>query len=230
MTRLKKPRRQKGITLVELLTSMVILGIVSTMIITVWFALQNSYAFSINSDNSRSIARDAIARMQREIRDAACQPDTDSNGNATYYPFSAAAVNYAAGNRLDFTTPFNDPTARILDVSYQYVQTSSSSGTVYRYRATDPNATIAANDTNAMKMILATNVVNYSQGNNVPLFTYSYIDTSGNVQATTSLSTVSQMQQILSIQSHLLIDTNPGHAPTYMDLITTVQPRNMRQN
>ena len=230
MPNIRKAHRQPGLTLIELLTSIVILGIVSTMIITVWFALQDSYAYSVNSDSQQATARDAMARMQREIRDAASQPDTSSNGSQTYYPFTASAVNIATGSRLDFTTPFNDPAAHILDVSYQYVQTSTSSGTLYRYRAIDPNASIAANDTFALKMTLATNVMNYSQGNNVPIFTYSYIDTSGNVQTTTSLGTVSQIQQILSIQIHLLIDTNPGHTPTFMDLITTVQPRNMRQN
>jgi prepilin-type N-terminal cleavage/methylation domain-containing protein len=230
MAYLKRARRQKGLTLVELLTSIVIMGIVSAMILTVWFALQRSYAYSINSDSQQAIARDAMARIQREVRDAACQPDTFSNGAQTYYPFTDSAVNLATGSRLDFTTPFNDPTAKILDVSYQYVQTNSTSGTLYRYRAIDPNATIDVGDLYASKMTLATNIMNYSQGNNVPIFTYGYIDSSGNVQTTTSLGTVSEMQQILSIQIHLLIDTNPGHAPTYMDLITTVQPRNMRQN
>jgi prepilin-type N-terminal cleavage/methylation domain-containing protein len=228
--RLKRARRQQGLTLVELLTSIVIMGIVSAMILTVWFALQRSYAYSINSDNQQGIARDAMARMQREVRDAACQPDILANGAQSYYPFTDAAINLATGARLDFTTPFNDPVAQILDVSYQYVQTSSTSGTLYRYRAIDPSASIDVNDIYAAKMTLATNVMNYSQGNNVPIFTYSYIDASGNVQTTTSLGTVSQMQQILSVQIHLLIDTNPGHAPTYMDLMTTVQPRNMRQN
>ena len=78
MPNIRKAHRQPGLTLIELLTSIVILGIVSTMIITVWFALQDSYAYSVNSDSQQATARDAMARMQREIRDAASQPDTSS--------------------------------------------------------------------------------------------------------------------------------------------------------
>jgi prepilin-type N-terminal cleavage/methylation domain-containing protein len=223
-------RHQRALTLVELLTVIVIMGVVSAMIITVWFALQDSYAYSVNADNSRAIARDAMARMQREIRDAACQPDTYDNGSPTYYPFTDSAINYAGGSRIDFTTPFNDPSARILDVSYQYIQTSSSAGTLYRFRANSPTDGITANDASAAKMVLASDVVNYTQGHNVPIFTYTYIDAAGNVQTTNSMTYAYQMQAILSVQIHLLIDTNPGHAPIYMDLIGTVQPRNMRQD
>ena len=76
MIAIRQARRQDGFTLIEMLVTLIIMGIVTTMVLTIWFSLQSSYAFSINSNNSRSIARDSIARMEREIRDAAAQPDT----------------------------------------------------------------------------------------------------------------------------------------------------------
>jgi hypothetical protein len=35
--------------------------------------------------------------------------------------------------------------------------------------------------------------------------------------------------RILTVEIHILADVNPGHSPTYMDLISTAQPRNQRQ-
>ena len=170
---IKHARRQDGFTMVEMLITLIIMGIVTTMVLGIWFALQHSYAFSINSNNSRSIARDSIARMEREIRDAAAQPDTLRPGVDSGYPYVDAAINLAAASQINFTTPFNDPSEVIEDVAYKYVLNSDGkAGTLYRYRATNPTCIDPTTDPTAVRSTLATNVVNYTAGNNIPMFTY----------------------------------------------------------
>jgi hypothetical protein len=44
------------------------------------------------------------------------------------------------------------------------------------------------------------------------------------------VSGTANLENILSVQIHLLVDTNPGHSPVYTDLMSTVEPRNMRHN
>ena len=73
---------------------------------------------------------------------------------------------------------------------------------------------------------MAKNIVNVY--NNTPLFTYSYRDAAGNVVVATSVG-AADVPRILTIEIHILADVNPGHSPTYMDLMSTVQPRNQRQ-
>jgi len=60
--------RQRGITLVELLVAMAIMGVVSAMLLTGWFALTESYSYTVKSADARDSGRQAIARVQREIR------------------------------------------------------------------------------------------------------------------------------------------------------------------
>lgn len=72
---------QVGVTLIELLVGMAIMGVISTMLLLTWFALSNSYSYSINSANARDDGRQALARLQREIRDA--QKPTIASGTAS---------------------------------------------------------------------------------------------------------------------------------------------------
>ena len=46
----RRRRRQAGITLVELLVTMIILSVVSTLTILTWFALQSSYARTVSAN------------------------------------------------------------------------------------------------------------------------------------------------------------------------------------
>jgi len=231
MIAIRQARRQDGFTMVEMLVTLIIMGIVTTMVLTIWFALQNSYAFSINSNNSRSIARDSIARMEREIRDAAAQPDTLRPGVDSGFPYVDAAINLAAPSQINFTTPFNDPSQVIEDVAYKYVANAGGKdGTLYRYRATNQTCIDPTTDPTAVRTILASNVVNYTAGNNIPMFTYTSYAAGGTYTTSNSATGTANLQNILSVQIHLLVDTNPGHSPVYMDLISTVEPRNMRHN
>ena len=72
----RRLRDQRGITLIELLISMMIASIISSMLLVSWFALQSSYYYSINSNNARDKGRQALSRLEREVRDAEQVPGT----------------------------------------------------------------------------------------------------------------------------------------------------------
>jgi prepilin-type N-terminal cleavage/methylation domain-containing protein len=227
----RQARRQDGFSMIEMLVTIIVMGIVSTMVLGVWFALQSSYAFSISADNSRGVARDSMARMELEIRDAAAQPDQLSVNVPSGYPYVDSAINAASGSQINFTTPFNDPSLVIEDVAYKYVvNADGKAGTLYRYKGSNPSCVDPTTDPDAIKSTLATNVVNYTAGNNVPIFTYTSYTAAGGYATSNSVSGTSALQDIVTVQIHLLIDTTPGHSPVYMDLMSTVEPRNMRHN
>ena len=67
-------QRQRGMSLIELLAGIAIMSVVTTMILMGWFSLQKSYSYSVRSNVQRDSARQALSRMQREIRDAEARP------------------------------------------------------------------------------------------------------------------------------------------------------------
>ena len=200
---LRERRRQQGITLVELLIAMTIMTILSTLIVVAWISLQGSYAYSAKSADSRGTARDTMARMRREIRDAMTQPSTGLGPIVT-----------AENNHLQIMSAFNDTGGNVQSVDYWYRATSGATGEITRKRGS------------GAEQIVAKDIVNVF--NNTPLFKYSYVDAAGNVAVATSVG-AADVPRILTVEIHILADVNPGHAPTYMDLISTVQPRNQRQ-
>lgn len=60
--------REAGLTLIEVLISMIILGIITTMLVVVWVNLQRGAVFAMQASNATSTARDAIARVGTELR------------------------------------------------------------------------------------------------------------------------------------------------------------------
>lgn len=199
----RKLTEKKGVTLVELLVAMVVMTILSSMIVGTWIALQGSYAYTVQSSQARSTARDVMSRMRRELRDALIDPVTNEG-----------PIVLAAYNHIQIMTPFNDPADTVEPVDYWYKATSAKTGEITRKRGTGP------------EVVVATGIVNV--GNGTPLFQYTYLDASGNPQTVTSVGGA-DVPRILTIQIRILADVNPGHSPTYMDLTSTVQPRNQRQ-
>ena len=65
---------QSGVTLVELLIVIIIMGIVSTMILGTRFALSKTYASATQSAEQRDHAQMAMERLTRELRDAQAAP------------------------------------------------------------------------------------------------------------------------------------------------------------
>jgi len=182
---------------------MTIMTILSTLIVVAWISLQGSYAYSAKSADSRGTARDTMARMRREIRDAMTQPSTGLGPIVT-----------AENNHLQIMSAFNDTGGNVQSVDYWYRATSGATGEITRKRGS------------GAEQIVAKDIVNVF--NNTPLFKYSYVDAAGNVAVATSVG-AADVPRILTVEIHILADVNPGHAPTYMDLISTVQPRNQRQ-
>lgn len=202
-TRRARPGQQ-GITLVELLIAMTIMTILSGMIVMAWISLQGSYAYSVQSADARGTARDTMARMRREIRDAMTQPSTGLGPIVT-----------ADSNHIQIMSAFNDVGGNVQSVDYWYRATSSTTGNITRKRGS------------GAEQIVAQNIVNVSS--NTPLFKYSTVNAAGNVVPLSTPVAAADVPMILTVELHILADVNPGHSPTYMDLVSTVQPRNQRQ-
>ena len=226
--------RQSGVTLVELLVSMVILGIVTTLLIAGWMSLQSSYAYSVDANNAQADARDALARVSREIRDA--QPPTLASP-------APAPFTLAGPMEVDFYSAFNSAAVRsdgtptgALRLTRIYLDTSGSSAQKKLYWQSDTNNS-GAFDNADRKMVLARDVVNGSIANTnvspttsyTAIFTYGYRDGSGNFLTADSMVTA-DLSKIISVQIHLIVDANLLHPPIPADLQTTVRPRNAPQN
>jgi type II secretory pathway pseudopilin PulG len=222
-------RRQMGITLIELLVSMIILGVVTTMLIMGWTSLQRSYANGVKTNNAQAEARDALSRASRELRDA--QPAAITTPASSPFTLAAATeVDYysafnAAGQRADGTG------LGALKLTRIKLDTSGSAAQKTLYWQRDSNGS-GGFDNADRKIILARNVVNTSvpsTGSPTAIFTYGYRDGSGNFTTATSMATA-DLSKIISVQIHLIVDANLSRTPTYADLQTTVRPRNAPQN
>jgi type II secretory pathway component PulJ len=207
----------------ELLVSMIIMGVVTTMLVGIFVAVEDSYGFSTASFDARATASDAMAQMTRELRDMAAQ----SAGGPLY---GKPIIIKARANEIDFTTPYLNPgmtgAPQILLTRYWY---SPSTDCIYEQRDTDDNGIFDSGDA---QITIASDIVNGlepSSASPTPLFTYTYYDQNGNLQTASSVSGSVNRAAIQTIQIDILADLNPNHAPTYMNLVSTVQPRNLRQ-
>ena len=202
-------RRQRGITLVELLVAITIMTVLTTMIIAGWISLTKAYSFTSRSDRQRDSSNQAIARMAREIRDA-------------QKPLGAipAAFTYSEPYRIQFYSTFNmagnsDPTS-----TPRLTQFRLQGGTIYRDLLTAAGVVSSSS-------ILIKDVVNEGYHPNKALFTYSAVDAYGDTYSSSTTRTVSPAT-LQTVRILLLVDLNPGKSPNYMDISTTVQPRNVR--
>ena len=235
------PAAQSGVSLVELLVSMVILGVITSMILVVWFALQNSFAYSVGASHQREAARDALARMTVAIRGAQ---------NASYDQAGIVpAISVAEGSKIVFNTSYQrsgnaDITpnsgssannSAVVEACFVYVDPSlgQSDGKIYYVVDRNGNGLSdeLANGSAPQGKVIVSNVVNNAHP--ASLFTYTYFDdainpvTHDNIWQATSVS-ADNVGKIYSVQIHVLVDLKPGHSPVYMDLQSTAQPRNMR--
>ena len=224
---IRKLKQSQGITLVELMVSMTIMTVVMAMLIVTWVSLQSSEAVTVRSDQTRSDVRIAMARMCREIRDVQSQ--------AAGQPLDGEApIIYASANEIDFTTSFNDPGAnkagQILLTRYYYVCNSANNDpttwSIYRQRDTNQNGVFDTGDRVTEIVDDIVNGITPSTGSPTPMFQYSYLDGSGTLQTGTTPPDPATIQ---TVQIRIMADVNPGHEPTYMDLVSTVEPLNMRQ-
>lgn len=228
---------QRGTSLVELLVAMSIMAVITAMILGVWFALQQSYAFSVRSSEVRETARDGMSRMVREIRDSGGR-----GGSA-----AGTGIVEADGTSITLRTAFNEPGAMSVltdedGVVVNYLPPLGGfyyeGGTAYRWSDTDGDGIGPSGGDR--KEALVTNVVNgAAQPTAKPVFTYTCINTTGGPLTVDSVlvsagepyrtNAPSDLTSIISVQITLRVDLNPGKSPEYMDLISTAQPRNHRQ-
>jgi prepilin-type N-terminal cleavage/methylation domain-containing protein len=226
----KRREAQSGITLIELLVSMIILGIVSTMLIAGWVNLQRASAFALRSNNARAEARDGLSRMTIELRDAQplVMPTTSPS------PTAWATYTVAQPMQVVFYSAFNQPGAAsdgtgtgVLKPTRLYLDTSGSTlqKTLFWQRDTDGVAGWTSGD---RKFILAKNVVNSSipsTSSPTAIFTYGYRQ-GGVVLWTDNSDSTLDVMSIVAVRIRLITDVNSARAPAYIDLSTTVRPRN----
>ena len=219
-------RRQAGVTLVELLVATVIMTIVTTMIIGGWIALQSSYAHSVNQNDARSSARYALDFASADIRGAQPQAVT----TPAQSPFTVAApmeIDYYSSHDQPGTAADGTATGN-LRLTRVYLDTTT--GTLYWQRDTNGSGTWDGAD---RKIVLATGVVNNTTANpNVTpsvaytaVFTYGYLDTSGNYASADAVATAN-LTAIVSVTVHVLVGAQSNHKIVPADLQITVAPRN----
>ena len=227
-----KDRRkaQAGVSLIELIVAIVIMGVVSAMLVGTWLQLNRTAEFARADTTAGATGRDALDRVSAEIR--AAQPLTTASTNPFIFTMTAPYVNdandcvfYSAyNNALTNTQSGTDGKAQLLPTAI-WLDTSGTSPQKKLYWERDTNKD-GVFDTGDKTILLATNVVNTSASVNKPIFTYFFCDKNGNwTQSNTLTSTT--VANLVAVQIELVIDANLSYKPSYVDILSTVRPRNV---
>jgi prepilin-type N-terminal cleavage/methylation domain-containing protein len=210
-------RDQSGVTLVELLVVIIIMGIVSTMILGTWFALSKAYANATESAEQRDHAQMAMERLTRELRDAQAAPPTALD------PLAISSTDLGPSS-VRFNTTFNMAADANPSTVPQLMRYRLVGETLVRQLAGD-DRTFGTNDDRQEAVV--EHVVNTA--NNTDLFQYYYYDGTGDLRRSTGTTDVpTNTLRIKAIKITLLVDLNPGDSPESMKIINVVQPRNQR--
>lgn len=223
---------QHGITIIELLITMIIMTVVSTMLIGGWISLQRSYAFTQRTNTARATTRDALDRVASELR--AAQPPTTTTGATPFY-FALTSPYVCGPNASVFYSAYNNSAAADgtgvaqVRLTAIWLDTSGSTAqkTLYWQRDTNNNGSLL--DAVDRKIVLARNVVNgvyTGAAVSLPIFRYYFRDSTGVYTDDTSLTSTS-VAALRSVQIELVVDANLAHTPSYVDLKTTVRPRSV---
>lgn len=228
---------QAGITLVELLVSMIILSIVTTMLIVGWIALQSSYAQSVNANDARSSARDALTRISSEIRGAQQSPLATAGSPVFIVANPTEVAFYSSYNQPGASADGTGTGALRLTRIYLDTTGSTPQKTLRWQRDTNNNGAFDSGD---RTMVLTANVVNQSvpsTGSPTAIFAYGFLD-AGTIPATirtsptipTATYPTATLLSIISVNIRLIVDANLNHTPAPVDLQTFVRPRNAPQS
>ena len=230
----RRARRQDGFTLMELLISLIIMSIVTTMLVGIWISLQGSFDFSQQDNTAATTGRTALDRVSSELR--AAQPPTTAATN----PFCLALTTpyVCDGYDCTFYSPYNNSKAAtqtnpngtgqsILTSIYLDTSGTTAQKKLYWVRDTNNNGVFDAGD---QKILLANNVVNTAGNVNKPIFQYILHATpNASFVPANSLSS-GNVAQVVAVNVEVVIDANLAHKPTYVDLVSTVRPRNVSTN
>jgi prepilin-type N-terminal cleavage/methylation domain-containing protein len=228
---------QDGLTLIELLVAMIIMSVISTMLVGGWISLQNSFAFTQRTNEARATARDAIDRISSELR--AAQPPTlvASTPMPTPFYFAGATPYVCDAYHCVFYSAYNNSAAadgtgmaqQRLTAIWLDTTSGGAQKTLYWTRDTStPLGTLTLAD---RTIVLARNVVNYSLSPKKTIFTYYFRDPTTGVYTNSEVSPVTAFTgtsaaNLTSVQIELVVDANLAHTPSYVDVVTTVWPRN----
>jgi len=222
MTGHRDRRRSSGITLMELLIVCVIGSIVTGGLIMLWFNITRSAAMTTSHAEARDFARDGIARLSREIRDAEALPGEQAIVQATAFSISFTTTFNKAGSEIDTTLP------RL--VRYRYDRDDDEQRRrllreVYAEGELDPDATPVRTDVVIPHML---------NGDADPIFSYTYLDADGvrrpaeGEEPILEVSDDQDLARILLVRIRAVVDLDPGKAPSGMDVTTQAQLRNQR--
>ena len=197
---------QAGVTLVELLVVIAIGSVISGALLITWFSLNDSYSFTTRNSEAQGFARDAVARLGRELRDA------EPKGGAL-------AITHAYSDEIEFTTTFNEQGNESRQVEpvltrYYYERDEARGvGELHRVRG--------ATDT-----VVVGNLVNPMLGGRADIFHYAYVSTAGESVPDASTPEPEMYGTISLIRIDLMVDLDPGSAPQPMNVSTAVHLRN----
>lgn len=211
-TEYSRRRREQGLTLMELLIVCIIGSIVTGGMIFLWFNINRSSAMTVSHAETRDFARDGIARLSREIRDAEAAPETQAIQEATANDLSFYTTFNQAGNEISKTTP------RL--VHYRYVSNGMKNG-VETYRL------VRQVEGETGQRI----VIPYLLNDGGFSYTYMTLDQAQNkyvLEENAASVPEEDYARILTVRIHVLVDLDPGKAPNPMEITTAAQLRNQR--
>ena len=250
-----RAREQQGITLVELLVAMAIMSVITAMLLMGWFALSRSWAFTTHSADARDSGRQAMQRIQREVRDAEKPPQAYLGTNASgapdailfraraYWIAFSSTFNDAGNATAGWTGPTPTPSpSRPHLVVYRLYRDR----TLWRFEDLNGDGQIGINmtkeypsdfsvaesvteqQTGEGATLMLRDVVNYADtANRAPLFDYNFYDSAGVLASDHALYGPDRLA-IIAVQLRLLVDLDPTKAPVFADLRGTAQLRNAR--
>jgi prepilin-type N-terminal cleavage/methylation domain-containing protein len=233
---------EAGLTLIEVLVSMIIMGILTTMLVTVWVNLQRGAVFAMQADNATGAARDSIARIGTELRAAQPKvlPVASPTATATAMPVSDPPITYAKPWDVQFYSPVGSANVRTdgtgvaavrLTRLYLDYAADVKDATLYIQRDTNASNSITPADP---KIVLARHVINRwlfeqnSGDTHYDLFRYGWRTSAtsplqwgdNDTEGAIALST------IVAVRARSIIDANITHTPKFIDTTTTVRLRN----
>jgi prepilin-type N-terminal cleavage/methylation domain-containing protein len=222
MTKLRRRRGEKGVTLVELLVTMTLMSVVSLIVFSVLVGTTNITARASNGTNAENNARIALRSIAEDLRSA---EQIRATSSSTACP-TGSSFPAAFGNCINFLVPhevtFNATSttvaagAKPIACPFSLIVYGLSAGAIREDR-TDYNASCQPTVSSPGRVVLS-GVSNTSQ----PLFTY--YDGYGNVLGSTN--TIADYVNAASVSVQLTLTYQKG-APD-VSLMTTAALRNNR--
>jgi hypothetical protein len=208
-------KTEAGLSLVELLVTMIVLIVVLLAIYATWSRLESTYAFTADDMLAQEQARAAMGEMVEYIRTA--REPASVVGVFPVPENLRRVIVYASPTEIQMWVDTNRDEKHTLElVRYQVADGSLS-------RATDPPPySDAPSFTGSTRMVRA-HVAN--DPSTPPLFTYREANDSPPLN---SLPSVKDTNLIREITIDLLVDIYVDRAPVAHELTSIVQPRNLR--